>query len=279
MIDQDKILKIADSLTEAQIRDELSKRFNSKKQRLFSKVISAALGSVPWVGGFISTYTAYKDEKDNIKNNELYQQWIQEHSRKMELLGQTLLSVLQRLDEFPENINERLESENYLDLVRKSFRSWDSADTDEKRQLIRKLLTNAGADTLVPDDLVRLFLDWINQYHEIHFKVIKVIYRKKGVTRYGIWKDIHGEIPREDSAEADLFRLMIHDLSTGRVIRQHRPVDYSGRFLKKSPSKTNSSSNVMKSAFDNEEPYELTELGKYFVHYTMDDVVPRIGKS
>jgi hypothetical protein len=33
----------------------------------------------------------------------------------------------------------------------------------------------------------------------------------------------------------------------------------------------------MKSAFDNDEPYELTELGKYFVHYTMDEVVPRIG--
>lgn len=279
MTDQNKIIKITDSLTETQIRDELAKRFNSKKQRLFSKVISAALGSVPWVGGFISTYSAYKDEKENIKNNELYQQWIQEHSRKMELLGQTILSVLQRLEEFPDNINERLESENYLDLVRKSFRSWDSADTDEKRQLIRKLLTNAGADTLVPDDLVRLFLDWINQYHEIHFKVIKVIYKKTGVTRYGIWKDIHGEIPREDSAEADLFRLMIHDLSTGRVIRQHRPVDYSGRFLKKVSSKSNSSSNIMKSAFDNEEPYELTELGKYFVHYTMDDVVPRLGKT
>lgn len=277
MEDQDKILKLTDSLTETQIRDELAKRFASKKHRLFSKVISAALGSVPWVGGFISTFNAFKDEQENIKNNELYQQWLQEHTKKMELLGQTILSVLQRLDEFPDNINERLESENYLDLVRKSFRSWDNADTDEKRQLIRKLLTNAGADTLVPDDLVRLFLDWINKYHEIHFKVIKVIYKKPAVTRYGIWKEIHGQIPREDSAEADLFRLMIYDLSTGRVIRQHRPTDYSGRFLKKTPTKSNSSSNIMKSAFDNEEPYELTELGKYFVHYTMDEVVPRIG--
>jgi predicted transcriptional regulator len=33
----------------------------------------------------------------------------------------------------------------------------------------------------------------------------------------------------------------------------------------------------MKSAFDNEEQYELTELGKQFVHYTMTDVAPQLG--
>jgi hypothetical protein len=33
----------------------------------------------------------------------------------------------------------------------------------------------------------------------------------------------------------------------------------------------------MKSAFDDVEQYELTELGRHFVHYTMNEVVPRIG--
>jgi hypothetical protein len=35
----------------------------------------------------------------------------------------------------------------------------------------------------------------------------------------------------------------------------------------------------MKSAFDDSEQYELTELGRQFVHYTMNEVVPRIGGS
>jgi hypothetical protein len=35
----------------------------------------------------------------------------------------------------------------------------------------------------------------------------------------------------------------------------------------------------MKSAFDDEEPYELTELGKQFVHYVFSEVVQRIGSS
>lgn len=33
----------------------------------------------------------------------------------------------------------------------------------------------------------------------------------------------------------------------------------------------------MKSAFDDEKGYELTELGRWFVHYTMNELVPRIA--
>jgi hypothetical protein len=35
----------------------------------------------------------------------------------------------------------------------------------------------------------------------------------------------------------------------------------------------------MKSAFDDQEPYVLTELGKQFVHYTMSDIVARLDSS
>jgi hypothetical protein len=64
---------------------------------------------------------------------------------------------------------------------------------------------------LVSDDIVRLFLDWINTYHESHFSVIKEIYRKGDTppTRYEIWVTIYGEpVPRDDSGEADLFRML-----------------------------------------------------------------------
>jgi hypothetical protein len=140
----------------------------------------------------------------------------------MRELGETLVEVAKRLDEFTEEIDERLESDEYLQIIRKAFRSWDNADTFEKKDLIRKLLTNAGAQKLVPDDLIRLFLDWLNLYHEIHFAVIKVVYQNPGVTRYEIWQQLNGTQVREDSLEADLFRLLIRDLSMGSVIRQHR---------------------------------------------------------
>ena len=35
----------------------------------------------------------------------------------------------------------------------------------------------------------------------------------------------------------------------------------------------------MTSAFDDEKSYELTELGKQFVHYTMNEIVPRLSES
>lgn len=35
----------------------------------------------------------------------------------------------------------------------------------------------------------------------------------------------------------------------------------------------------MESAFEDTKPYVLTELGKQFVHYVMEDVVPVIGGS
>jgi hypothetical protein len=87
--------------------------------------------------------------------------------------------------------------------------------------------------------------------------------------------------PREDSSEADLFRYLIRDLSTGGVIRIARETDIDGRFLKRNTRglSHSGSSQVMESAFESTKPYVLTELGKQFVHYVMEDVVPAIGGS
>jgi len=122
-------------------------------------------------------------------------------------------------------------------------------------------------------------VEWIDTYNAAHFKVIRVIYQYPGCTRADIWDQIHGTEVREDSAEADLFKLLIRDLSTGSVIRQVRATDGSGRFLRKPPARTKrgQASPYMKSAFDDKEQYVLTELGDKFVHYTMEEVVPRIG--
>lgn len=257
---------------------ELFKNVSEKRRLIIKKVIMAALGSVPWVGGVLSTTVSIHDGIKQSKTNDLYQQWLEEHQKRMQELSQTLFELVNRFDDFGDSINQRLESEEYLQLVRKGFKTWDNSDTQEKRNLVRKLLSNSGASTLCPDDLIRLFIDWIEKYHEAHFNVIREIYKNPGCTRFQIWTNVHGKIPREDSAEADLFKLLIHDLSMGHVIRQHRETTYDGQFLKQRKPKPAGSSSTMKSAFDDYEPYELTELGKQFVHYTMDEVIPQIGK-
>ena len=108
--------------------------------------------------------------------------------------------------------------------------------------------------------------------------MIREIYRNPGVTRYQIWESIHGEFPREDSAEADLFRLLIRDLSTGGVVRQERETTPEGEFLRRPHQRHKGRApTTMESAFEDSKSYVLTELGKQFVHYTMTEVVQRIA--
>jgi hypothetical protein len=263
---------LADAFT-----SELAKLEPTRQQRVLRKFVLAALGSIPWVGGFMSALASVKDDESQAKVDNLQRQWLEEHARKIKELASTLFQMISRLESFGEDVKKRIESEEYLTLIRKGFRQWDQADTDEKKKLIANLLTNSGATQLTSDDVIRLFLDWIDLYHEIHFAVIREVYRTPGASRGAIWQNIHGEFPREDSAEADLFKLLIRDLTMGGVIRQHRETTYDGQFIAKKPSRSGTPAGTMKSAFDNKDPYELTGLGRQFVHYTMEEVVPRIA--
>ncbi len=254
-------------------------RLSAGKGRKYVRFVVAALGSIPWVGGFIAASASLSAEREQQSVNELQRLWLEEHKGKIKQLSATLADIFARLDNFGEEVEQRIESPEYLDLVRKVFRSWDEADTEDKKQMFKKLITNAGAIRLCPDDLIRLFAHWIEQYHETHFRVIKEIYRQPNITRGQIWDTIQGPRPREDSSEADLFRYLIRDLSTGGVIRQARETDMSGQFLKRDTrgQSHQNPSRVMESAFEDTKPHVLTELGKKFVHYVMEDVVTRIA--
>lgn len=272
----DEVMLVDGGGIEDKINAELVASYKTFRRRAFAKFFMAALGAIPWVGGFI---TAAMELKEDGNVDELQRQWLEHHRKKMQELGATLHEIAERLDGFGEHVDERLASEEFLQLVANGFRTWDTASTQEKREYVRRLLTNAAATAMCGDDLVRLFLDWINRYHESHFKIIRVIYQQPGATRAWIWQQIEGALPREDSAEADLFKLLIHDLSVGHVIRQHRATTPDGRFVKKAVGARRPASQTMKSAFDNEEPYELTALGGQFVHYVMNEVVVRVGEG
>lgn len=242
----------------------------------YTRVAMAALGAVPWVGSVISAAASLSAENEQGKTNQIIVLWLKEHEQKLKELGATLSSIFERFSSFGEEINQRLESPEYLTLVRMTFRKWDQAETYEKKEMFKKLITNSGVITLAQDDLVRLFLEWTEKYHEFHFAVIREIYKNPGITRGAIWERIRGEEPREDSAEADLFKLLIRDLSTGSVVRQEKEVNSFGQFVRKTRSKPSVHSSVHESAFEDTKPYVLTELGSQFVHYVMEDIAPQI---
>jgi hypothetical protein len=272
--------KLDDESTIQNIHDEIEKATPSYRKWAFEKFIMAALGSIPWVGGIISASAGLIIDKDDVERDKLQTQWLEEHTIKLRRLELTLRYIADRFNNLGEEIDNRIQSEEYLDLVRKAVRVWDHADTDEKRKYVADLIANASAISLTSDDIVRLFIDWLDTYHEAHFAVIREIYQRPGSTRDEIWKTIHGEFPREDSAEADLYRMLIRDLSIGGVIRQDRATTSDGRFLKRQQLKSHiHTSQTMESAFEETKPYVLTALGEQFVHYTMTELVSRIGSN
>jgi hypothetical protein len=261
--------------------DAISRVLGGSGKARYGRFVFAALGSIPWVGGIIAASSALNAEIEQGRINEMIQQWLDEHRAKIASLSDTIQQIASRLDQFSgemaEEVNRRLSDDQYLALVRRGFRAWDRSDTDDKRAHIRRCLANAAATRLCSDDVVRLFLDWIDNYDEAHFAVIRALYHNRGATRAFIWDQIHGDEVREDSAEADLFKLLIFDLNTGHVLRQIRDKNIHGQFLAKRRQGRHLPQAVLESAFENTKPYELTELGSQFVHYVMDEVAPRVG--
>jgi hypothetical protein len=243
--------------------------------------LSTIGGAIPFAGGFLAAIAGVWGEKEQERVNRFFEHFMKMLAEEMREKERTILEIMSRLDMHDEEISKRVESSEYQSLLRKAFRDWAGAESEEKRKLVRNLLVNAAASKLTSDDVVKLFLKWIKDYSEFHFEVIGAIYNDSGITRGRIWRKLGRREVREDSAEADLFRLLIHDLSTGRIIRQHRETDYDGNFLAKrrGPPAPKGSTKVMKSAFDDEEQYELTDLGQQFVHYAMTDLPPKIQFS
>jgi hypothetical protein len=239
-------------------------------------LLQVAGGAVPFAGGLLSAAASSWSEHEQERVNRFFEQWLRMLKDELMEKEQTVIEIMARLDLQDEKVTQRLESPGYQSLLKKTFREWGCAESEEKRTYVRNILANAASTELVSDDVVRLFLEWIKVYSELHFKVVSAVYNNRGITRARIWARLGKKRVTEDSADADVFKLLIRDLSTGGVIRQHRETDYQGNFVKKAPVKKAYVSGTLKSAFDDDEQYELTKIGQQFVHYAMTDLPPKI---
>ena len=234
-------------------------------------------GSVPIIGGLLTAAASAWSEHEQNKVNRFFEQWLRMLRDELQEKETTIIEIMTRVDLQDEKIAQRVESKEFQSLVRKTFRDWAGVESEAKRIYVRNILANAASVTTTSDDVVRMFIDWIANYSELHFNVIAVIYNTNGISRGAIWHKLGKEPVREDSADADLYRLLIRDLSTGGVIRQHRETDYQGNFIKQPAKRTGGNAKMtLTSAFDDTDSYELTQLGQQFVHYAMTDLPPRI---
>ncbi|HEY8964642.1 MAG TPA: hypothetical protein VIN59_09300 [Alphaproteobacteria bacterium] len=251
---------------------------SSTSKKLARAGMQVAGGVIPFVGGILSAAAGAWSEAEQEKINKVFQQWLQMLENELRDKAKTIVEIMARVDMQEEKVKQRIESEEYQSIMKKAFHKWSNIDSESKRVKVRNLLSHAAVASLTSDDVVKMFLDWLNSYSDFHFEVIGEIYRNNPISRGKIWSNLGKSPVAENSAEADLYKLLIRDLSTGGVIRQQRAVDGYGNFIKKERPKTNfkGTDNKMKSAFDHEELYELTELGQQFVHYAMTEIVPRI---
>lgn len=240
-------------------------------------MLNSVSGLIPGLGGIFSAISGVWSEKEQELVNTFtsLQLEMMQDTQKEQL--KTLIEIIQRLDFQDEQITNRIHSPEYQSLLKKAFRNWGAVESEEKRVYIRNILSNSASfahNEITSDDVIRLFLEWINKYSDLHFKIIKMFYKHPNSTRYTIWEKLNKPIPREDSAEADLYKMVIYDLSTGHIIRQYRTRDYHGNFIKQGAKKSplGYSSKYMKSAFDDDKHYELTDLGSQFIHYAIQDL-------
>lgn len=252
---------------------------SSTLQTAAESVIIAALSAIPWFGSVVAALASFRAETRNKKREDIQNKWLKAHEEKANQLVEAIKDLLRRFEQLGDGVAERIASPEYISLVRAAFRTWDRAETDDKRKYAARLIANAAGSNITSDDVLRLFISWIENYHEMHFAVIGAIYKTPGATRLSIWHEIKGLPAREDTPEAGLFRFLIRDLSTGGIIRQHRAKNAMGEFVQKQPRPRRAGEarkNTTTSAFDDQEKYELSELGQQFVHYTLNEVVPRL---
>lgn len=257
-----------------------NENYSNKRNKITRGVITSVGGAIPFAGGIFSAISSAWSEQEQEKQNSFFQYWLGMLNDEIKEKEKTIIEIMARLDLLDDKISTRVSSNEYQSIVKKAFREWSGVENENKRIFIRNILTNSAIITpnSSSDDVVRLFLDWINKYSEFHFSVISTLFNSEGKTRWQIWNDLgRNEKVRENSADADLYKMLIRDLSTGGIIRQRREVNYQGDFLKQRTSKKGFKSDKRKSAFDNIEYYELTEIGKQFIHYAKNEIVPRIG--
>jgi len=236
-----------------------------------------AASAVPSAGDPLSALAGAWPEKDRESVERLMAHWTRMMRDELAEKKEIFIDIMTRLDFRDEKVVKRLDSEAYRSLLRKSFRDWAGVESRRKRDIIRNVLTNAAATDKTSDDVIRLFLDWIGRYSDLHLKVIAAVHNSNGITRAGIWKQIGQGFVREDSVDGDLFKLLIRDLSTGGIIAQHRDTDYYGNPVPESEqTHKRSDAATARTAFDDEDYFELTPLGEHFVHYAMNEIPPKI---
>jgi hypothetical protein len=278
---EDRLTELKATLVKVAAEGAKSPKFTRALMQTVGSALSASPGGLQAIlyglgGGAISGIASVWSESDQENANKLFRECLQQMGDQVTEITGLIFQILQRVPLDDDEVFRRVESPEYQAIIQKAFRDRLAYETADKKEHLRKLLTNAAAPGLLPDELIRIFIDWLRNYNDLHFKVMFILRELKTGTRLDIWEKLDGREVREDSVEADLFGVLIMDLNFGHVINTAYEKDDQGRRYKKERRK-GVSSPYLQSRFDDDKELELTELGQRFIHYVMDEVVKKLS--
>ncbi|MEI7751711.1 MAG: hypothetical protein WCJ71_06435 [Candidatus Omnitrophota bacterium] len=172
------------------ISEDLKNVFGFGAGSIIARVALAGLSGIPGWGILFGAGTTTWSETDQARFKKVLKTWLKLQEDEIKEIGKTLVEVMMRIDQADEKVRDRIESQEYLSLIKKCFRDWTAAESEKKRVLLRNLLANAASCKLTSDDVVRLFIEWIGQYSEIHFSIIACVHQNQGITRWQMWQKL-----------------------------------------------------------------------------------------
>ena len=141
------------------------------------------------------------------------------------------------------------------------------------------MVTEPGEQVSISADRIELFTYFRTHFIDAHFRILRALTNGNRKTRAQIWNEIGIEDPERrrlrmdtlpltrpfthnldffdnNSSDADLYRMLIHNLSFNELIRQVRETG-TRRTARKTPT----------SAIDDVDKYMLTKLGEEFMTF------------
>ena len=74
-------------------QDALSAKLRHDRRSKYVRFAIAAMGSIPWVGGFIAASASFSAERQQEEINDLQRMWLDEHKEKIKELNDTLADI------------------------------------------------------------------------------------------------------------------------------------------------------------------------------------------
>src|SRR5574341_127543 len=121
------------------LEEDLDEALAKGKGPMIARAALASLGGVPFAGGLFGAAAGAWSEAEQARFYRIFAQWLRLQREEMLEMAKTLAEVLMRLDPHDGKVRERLESPGYHSLVKKCFRDWSAAESEEKRVLLRNL--------------------------------------------------------------------------------------------------------------------------------------------